>query len=67
MLPAQPHHSSTAHWPCCLYLASVAAFAGSHQARFSVYHSMVALSPDSKSVCVGLQPSSVCSLVESMA
>ena len=55
------------HWPCCLYLASVAALAGSHHWRLLVYQSMVAFRPDSKLVCVGFQPNSVRSLVESIA
>ena len=55
------------HCPCCLYLASVAAFAGSHQSRLSVYHLMVCSRPFWKSVCVGFQPSSVRSFVLSIA
>ena len=53
--------------PCARYLASVASLAGRHQASLATYQSMVALRPSAKSVCVGRQPSSVCSLVESMA
>ena len=50
-----------------LYRASVASFAGRHQDSFSIYQSMVAFRPSAKSVCAGLQPSSRCSLVLSMA
>ncbi len=50
-----------------LVLGLVAAFAGSHHARFSVYHSIVRFRPFWKSVCVGSQPSSVLSFVESIA
>ena len=60
-------HASLPYWPWALYLASVASLAGRHQASFSTYQSMVALSPSAKSVWAGLQPSSRCSLVESMA
>ena len=60
-------HASLPYWPWALYLASVASLAGRHQASFSTYQSMVALSPSAKSVCAGLQPSSRCSFVLSMA
>ena len=53
--------------PCSRYLASVASLAGRHQASLSRYHSMVSARPASKSVCVGPQPSSVLSLVGSIA
>ena len=65
--PRHPRATPSGHWPRCLYRSSVAAFAGSHHARFRVYHSIVCARPDSKSVCFGAQPSSVRSLVESIA
>ena len=65
--PRHPRATPSGHWPRCLYRSSVAAFAGSHHARFRVYHSIVCARPDSKSVCLGVQPSPVRSLDESIA
>ena len=63
----QPHRCSGPHWPVRAYLASVAAFCGRHHASCSRYHSIVAASPAAKSRYRGRQPSSVRSLVQSMA
>ena len=53
--------------PAFAYLASVASLAGRHQSSLSRYQRIVSSSPDAKSVCLGLQPSSVRSLVGSIA
>ena len=57
----------SAHWPTFAYFASVAAFCGRHHASLSRYQAMVALRPAAKSEYSGVQPSSVRSLVLSMA
>lgn len=44
--PRHPRATPSGHWPHCLYRSSVAAFAGSHHARFRVYHSIVCARPD---------------------
>lgn len=61
------HRSIPSYWPCARYLASVASLAGRHQDSFSTYQSMVTFRPSAKSVWAGLQPSSRCSFVLSMA
>ena len=55
------------HCPWTAYLASVSAFCGRHQAWLPRYHWMVSARPDRKSENAGAQPSSVRSLVESIA
>ena len=53
--------------PRAAYLASVASLAGRHHCSLSRYHAMVSRRPSAKSVCLGRQPSSRRSFVESMA
>ncbi len=59
--------NSIGYWPCSWYFASVAAFCGRHQAWLSRYQAMVSSMPASKLENCGAQPSSVRSLVESIA
>jgi len=65
--PPPPTGSGPRHCPLRRYFSSVAALAGSHQARLFLYQSMVCSRPLSKSVCAGSHPSSVRSLVASIA
>ena len=55
------------YWPSTAYAASVRAFCGRHHASWSRYQAMVSASPAAKSAYAGRQPSSVRSLVASMA
>ena len=66
------HHEPSAttlpgYCPWVAYLASTSALSGRHQASLSRYQSMVACSPERKSVNFGAQPSSSTSLELSMA
>ncbi len=54
-------------WPRAAYDASVCCLWGRHQSSCAWYHSMVRARPASKSPYAGCQPSSVRSLVESIA
>ena len=55
------------YWPRTAYAASVPAFCGRHHASWSRYQAMVSARPLVKSAYAGRQPSSVRSLVASMA